>query len=136
MTASLYQSGSSLESVAIDLYLKRLFLSEIVEIALGRALAGLDAERVRRAFGRRERHEDTRALPLIALAREQLVREIRVVRVERPFVERYVDEAALRVLRVQVHDDEDDVLAVPARLGVADEPIVVDLAKRQRVVVP
>src|SRR5688500_3907333 len=100
MTASLYQSGSSFESAI-------LCSNEVVEIALRDTVSRFDAEHADRAVGRRERHEDTRPLPLVTLPRDELMSVIHGVCVERPFVERHVDEAALRMLRIQIHDDED-----------------------------
>src|SRR5918993_5779864 len=99
MTASLYQSGSSLESVLMEIKRSRgsnaVGSNEVVEITLRRAAPGFDTEHAGRAFGWRQRHENARPLPLVASTREQLVCEIWRLRVERPFGERHVDKTAL-----------------------------------------
>src|SRR5688572_31891298 len=139
MTASLYQRGSSLGSLPMQSNrshdqaqrikkhkIEHRGSNKVVEVALGRSMRRLEAKHARRALGRGQRYEGARALPVVAPAGDELVGVIRALRVERPLVERHVDETALRVHRVEVHNDEHDIAAVLARFRVTDELIVVD----------
>src|SRR5580700_5598137 len=111
MTASLYQCGSSgCDEVG-------LFTSgKVIEVALAAHLVA-DAEDMRGRVARIERYVVARPLPEVACAREQIMHleSLRVGEPDRGQIE--LDEARLRVMRIEVHDHEHGRAAILRRLA-------------------
>src|SRR5262245_14603240 len=116
MIASLNQSGSSWWKTS---FIAALPLEEILEVALG-ADARLDLEDARRQSGRVQLDEVARAVPEVALIREQVVDLERLPVLQPELGQRQVDPAGLGVVRVEVDDHQHDVRLRRVGLRVAD----------------
>src|SRR6185437_13707976 len=156
MTASLYQSGSSLKGrlggrapaacgsvglmtasrmVALEVEGGARCLQVIVEVALA-ADAAADAQNMSRGICRVQRHVIASALPQEARPGEQVVGlEGRggIAAVARTRRQQAVGRhpARLGVVRVEIDDDEHTLGAIEAALAVRDEGPIVDVMEAQ-----
>ncbi len=70
-------------------------------------------------------------LPGIASVAQQVVHLVRLVRPQPPLFDRQPEDAALRVVRVQVDDADDNVARIVGLLAVGDQLVVVDTVETQ-----
>src|SRR5919204_1805273 len=126
--ASLYQSASSVLSAARSIRVARATRRPPSLIRLEVTLrphSVPDPEDVRRDDAGVELHVVVRPLPQVPGPREQVVDLIRPSMVDPELVEVEVQEPRLPMLGVEVHHDQDDVLAVLGGLAVGQEMIAV-----------
>src|ERR1700676_5426798 len=120
MTASLYQRGSR-GWTEMDAFT----LGEIVEVALAAHMAP-NAEDVGGRVTRVEEDVVARSFPQVARAGEQIVSLEGLLCRESHRGQVDIDKSRLRVMRVEVEDDEHGLIAVRTRLAVGEQRIVID----------
>src|SRR6266498_5028921 len=121
MMASWYQSGSVALPGRFTMALAGSGSCEVVEVALG-AHSAVHPEQVGRKRCRRQIDEVARALPQEPVAAQQVVDLEGSIRRDAQRAEIEVDQAVLRMERVEVDDDDHRVaLGAPGGLAVAQQ---------------
>src|SRR5690606_5611296 len=94
----------------------------------------VQAKDVRRLCARVEHHEIPSALPAVARVAEKVVDLVALVVREAELAGRDVDPTGLRIVWVEIDDDEHDVLEVARRLRIEEELVVVDTVEADALV--
>src|SRR5918993_5350838 len=109
MTASLYQSGSSAAANSrVDFFSTFIVSHEIIEILFAPDAAA-DAEDMGGSRVRVKLDVISLAVPEKSGAAHEIMGLIRLARLELQRLDRNLHPAGLRVMRIEVHDDDDHI---------------------------
>src|SRR5579871_514493 len=141
MTASLYQSASSISgatvasgaSGAVTASFIGISLLVVIEIVLAAHVPAQAQHVSGHAIGI-EPHEVARTAPFEALLGEKIVRLVGALGIEREGPEIELEPPRLDVIRIEVHDDEHEVGVPGIALQEGDELLVVDAHELERCV--
>src|SRR5262249_23042968 len=110
------------------------FLQKVVEFVLAPDSPS-HSKHMRHYAVRIEPHEVARSLPEKTSASEEIVESVRTGRVDAELGERQLEPSGLRVIRIEIGDDDQRIELAGQHFRIGDHLIVVELEPPQRLVV-